>query len=230
MMLVVRHLAALAVLLAGITWPASADGYDLGPASPAGQRILSTIERIARSMRATRYQPRTIVREREGLFLWDCSGMADWVLTRAAPRAMRAIPRSRAVARDFYFAIERAPAGRAHGGWMRLAHIEDARPGDVFAWLRPPDWPRRNTGHVGFLLEAPRPVPHVPNAYTVRIVDSTSVPHQDDTRSWPGEGGFGSGTILFTTDGNGAPTAYGWHGTNSRWVVPTRIVFGRAAR
>jgi hypothetical protein len=64
----------------------------------------------------------------------------------------------------------------------------------------------------------------------VRAIDATSVPHQSDTRGWPGDGGFGTGTLLFLTDRSGAPTHYGWFGTESPGVVETRIAIGRVAR
>jgi hypothetical protein len=197
------------------------------PATRAAEKVLSVLDRVSERMRTTRYQHRTVVNESRGHYGWDCSGMAAWVLKRSSPRALRALHRERPVAATFFDEIERAPIGRARAGWERLAHIEDARPGDVFAWLRPPDWPRRNTGHVGFVLEQPRRVPGWSDGYTVRVADATSVPHQDDSRGWPGEGGFGTGTLLFMTDGQGNATAYGWFGTLSRGVVPTRIVFGR---
>ena len=200
------------------------------PASRSGTRVLETLGRVRGGLRATRYQHNTVVRERDGLFAWDCSGMAAWVMHRAAPRALATVGGERPVARDFHRAITRAPTARARGGWLRLANIADARPGDVFAWLRPSDWPPRNTGHVGFLLEAPAPVPWLPNAYVVRIADATSVAHQDDTRANDPDGGYGEGTLMFLTDGAGRATAYAWHGTFSGGAVQTNIVFGRLVR
>ena len=204
---------------------------DLPPAGRGGERVMSVLEGVRENLRETRYQHRTVVSERRGRYLWDCSGMADWVLEKARlRRARRALNRSRPVARTFFRTIDRAPTDRARRGWQKIEHIEDVRPGDVFAWLRPPDWPRRNTGHTGFVIEAPRRVNHWPGMYIVRIADATSVPHQDDTRSWPGDGGYGEGTILWTTDGAGEALAYGWHGVRSRGVVTTRAVFGRVSR
>lgn len=200
------------------------------PASRAGARVLETLDRIRRELRVTRYQHNTVVRERDGLFAWDCSGMASWVMSRSAPRALASVGGDRPVARDFYRAIARAPTGRARGGWQRLTHIEEARPGDVFAWLRPLDWPPRNTGHVGFLLATPTSVPWLEHAYVVRIADATSIAHQDDTRANYADGGYGEGTLMFLTDGAGHGTAYAWHGTFSGASVETGIVFGRLAR
>ncbi len=196
----------------------------------AGQRVLDTLARVRAQLRTTRYQHVTAVRERTGDFAWDCSGMAAWVLSRAAPRALGAIARGRPVARDFHRVIARAPVGRARGGWQRLASIGDARPGDVFAWVRPSDWPPRNTGHVGFVLAPPAPVPWIAGAWVVRIADATSVGHQDDTRAEDPDGGYGEGTLMFFTEPTGRVTAYAWHGTLSSAAVATDIVFGRLVR
>jgi hypothetical protein len=201
-----------------------------GPATPASERVIAIVHGIQQSMRQTRYEHMTVVRERDGVFLWDCSGMAAWILRRAAPRAMQVITRSRPVARDFVSAIERAPIGRSRAGWQRIDRIDEARPGDLFAWRRPRGFPSRNTGHVGFLVHRPLPVPGMPGAYAVRVADSTSWGHQDDTRPADGIGGFGIGTLVFLTDGAGHGTSYGWFGTGSDGYVVTPIVFGRVAR
>jgi hypothetical protein len=200
------------------------------PVTRAGQRVLDTLARVRGAVRETRYQHVTSVRERDGLFAWDCSGMAAWVLRRAAPRALGAISRARPVARDFHRVIAKAPTGRGRGGWQRLAQLGEARPGDVFAWVRPPDWPRRNTGHVGFVLAPPVRVPWLEGAWAVRIADATSAAHQDDTRERDPDGGYGEGTLMFLTDAAGRATAYAWYGTYSEAVVMTDIVFGRLVR
>ncbi len=200
------------------------------PRTRAAARVLETIQRIQSRMQATRYQHNTVVRERDGLYAWDCSGMAAWILERSAPRALGVIGRERPVARDFAAAIERAPTEQPRRGWQRLSHIEDAEPGDVFAWRRPPQLGRQITGHVGFVMERAQPVARIRDAYTMRVADATSLPHQDDTRLPDSDGGFGFGTLLFLTDGHGNVQSYGWFGTNSRGVLVTPVVFGRVSR
>src|SRR5215213_4356081 len=86
-----------------------------------------------------------------------CSGMAAWILRRAAPKALANLGSSRPVARDFVSAIERAPTARERNGWQRL-RVADVMPGDLFAWRRPRGMPSKNTGHVGFVVEKPLPV------------------------------------------------------------------------
>ncbi|MEZ4449376.1 MAG: CHAP domain-containing protein [Nannocystaceae bacterium] len=208
----------------------SALAADPVPATKVAARVLALLGTVAAGARETRYEHRTKIRARDGIFVWDCSAMAAWVLRKAAPTARSALTRERPVARDFYEVIRRAPL-RGHAlGWQRIGHITDVRPGDVFAWKRPKDFPSKNTGHVGFVLEAPTPAPGWEDAYLVRIADATSLPHQDDTRDPEGDGGYGEGTLLVLTDGAGQGIAYGWFGARSRGVIETPIAFGRLLR
>jgi hypothetical protein len=216
--------------IAGPLPPAPSFGAPPAAASEAATRVVQTLEGIQASLTDTVYQHTTVVRADDGVYRWDCSGMVAWVLRRAARGAMRALPRERPVARDFVRVIEAAPVGRSRGGWQRLAHIEELRPGDLFAWRRPRGFPSRNTGHVGFVVHAPAPVAGIPGAYAVRIADATSRGHQDDTREADPDGGFGLGTLVFLTDGEGHGTHYGWYGTASEGYVVTPIVFGRVTR
>lgn len=203
---------------------------ELEPATKTAGKILALRDKVLTSLTETNYQHRTVIRAKEGVYKWDCSAMVGWFLRKAAPVARKAMDKGRPVARDFYRQIAKSSTHRSRKGWRRLAHIEDVRPGDMFAWIRPPGFPSRNTGHTGFALEPARPVPGHPGAYTLRIFDATSLPHQDDTRERGSGGGIGEGTILFLTDETGRGTAYGWFGLKSRGVIETDIVFGRLSR
>lgn len=200
------------------------------PPTRAGTRVLEVLDGIEESLRDSSYQARTQVDTKAGTYHWDCSGMAAWIMRRAAPTALRSLASSRPVARDFVAAIERAPAKQPKHGWQRIDDIAAVMPGDVFAWRRPRGMPSKNTGHVGFVVEKPLPVPEIRNAWAVRIADSTRGYHQNDARSDDDDGGFGIGTLVFLTDDDGKVTQYGWSGTWSEWYVVTRVVFGRLHR
>lgn len=199
-------------------------------ASPAAARVVKVINAVKDSVVKTRYKHRTRVHRRKGYYAWDCSGMAEWMLKRSAPRALRALDKERPRAIHFYRGIARAPTTRARRGWRQLGHVSEARPGDLFAFPRSPLSTSPITGHVGFFVEAPWPVPGVERAWAARIVDSTRTPHQDDTRSADGVGGFGFGTMMFVNDESGKTIAYGWYGTRSRGYMPTHVVYGRVTR
>jgi hypothetical protein len=193
-------------------------------------RVIATIDAIQRTLVRSRYQPSTRVKPAEGIYDWDCSGMAAWILRRSAPTALQTLHSSRPVARDFVQAIERAPINKPRHGWQRIVQLADVMPGDVFAWRRPRGMPSKNTGHVGFVVDQPQPVREIPGAWAVQIADSTSSYHQNDTRSADPDGGFGIGTLVFLTDETGRATSYGWAGTLSEWYIVTPVVFGRVSR
>lgn len=196
-------------------------------ATRAGKKLLAQIAKVHDNLVTSAYQARTVVDVKAGSYAWDCSGMMTWFLRRSAPKALAALASTRPVARDYVRAIERAPVGRARSGWQRLAHLRDARPGDVFAFRKSPLSTSKITGHVGVIVGWPAEVPGWPGAYAVRIVDSTRGGHQDDARNVDEDGGFGFGTMVFVTDERGVVTSYGWHGTRSAWLIPTTVVFGR---
>jgi hypothetical protein len=197
------------------------------PATKAAGKVMAIVDDIRATLVESSYQHSTKVRADDGIYHFDCSGMTAWILRRAAPRALKAINSKRPVARDFVRVIERAPADRARKGWQRIDQIAEVRPGDVFAWKRPRGLPSKNTGHVGIVVD--RPVEIAPGAWAVRIADSTSGSHQDDTRAGDPDGGFGIGTLVFLADDAGRGTHYGWSGTHTEWYVITSIVFGRVS-
>jgi hypothetical protein len=195
--------------------------------------VLSEIERVSRNVRSTRYSHSTHIDERAGRYDFDCSAMATFLLAHGAPHARDAVLREnghgRPVARDFHDVISQASVGRSRNGWMRIAHVADLRPGDVIAWRRPPSLASSNTGHVAFVYSTPKRLDREGRRYLVRVVDSTSIPHGDDSRSHEHTSGFGFGNIVLFTEKPGEdPTAYGWYGLPTRIDFRTHIALGRA--
>ncbi len=235
-----RFLAAVITSLSlGVSAPALAQHSPRAlravRATPASPPVLDVIHRIDARLRTTRYTHVTHVDEREGRYDFDCSGMAAWVLSRAAPRAhaavMRRNGRGRPVAANYHDVIADAPADRNARDWLRIQHASELRPGDVIAWRRPPAVASRNTGHVLFVVGAPRRVDREGRRFLVRVVDSTSIPHGDDTRPRMHASGFGYGTILLALDDpRGEVTAYGWYGLATRIDFRTHLALGRPLR
>lgn len=205
-------------------------------AEPRNERILERVARIAETLRDSKYNHATVVDEREGRYEFDCSGFVTWVLRRTAPGAHAALLsrslKQRPLARDYYWEIAKAPAGeKTPRGVRRIPRVAEAEPGDIVAWLKPAQLRSPHTGHVGFLLERPRPVPELEQAYVVRIADASSYQHDEDDRLGTGRTGFGSGVILLIADPQtGEPKAYGWFGVRSAYVFETSIALGRVTR
>ena len=144
--------------------------------------------------------------------LWNAMGALDYVMTQTR--------------NEDYMSGYTPSALRS---WA--AKIERwGRAGDVFAWRTPAGSPSRHTGHTGFAMERPRPVPGLRDAYALRVADSIVGPHQDDTRPPGTAGGLGFGVFVFLTDGDGNATHYGWHGTRTAGYMRTAIHFGRLSR
>lgn len=203
------------------------------PATSAAEAVIAQIEAVERNVRSTQYRHATEVNESLGIYDWDCSGMVGWVLRRAAPTAFGAFERDRPVAQDIARMIHDAPSDDERRGWRRITHVSMARPGDVFAWESPRNLRRDGmTGHTGFVVEAPVRVAGLDEAYSIRIADSTTLPHQIDTRllGLDFDGGIGRGTMTFAVDADGAAYAYGWQGPWSPVFIRTPVEFGRVTR
>jgi hypothetical protein len=227
-------LTATSTAVAGAAPDASSS--PTAPATPLGRTaaVMERVEKIAQTLKSTAYSHVTRVNESEGSYVFDCSGFVAWVLRRAAMGAhLSVVSRSkdrRPLARDYYWEIARTrpSAGR---GWARVERVMDARPGDVVAWLKPPQVRSPHTGHVAFIVEAPEPSRVIEGGYLVRVADASRYYHQDDEREELGRSGFGVGTILIVADPvSQAPTAYGWFGERSAWVLPAQIAIGRPTR
>ncbi len=193
--------------------------------------VMKVLGRIAQAGVDLKYSATTRVDETRGRYHFDCSGMTQWVLRKAAPVAAQAaawkLPR-RPLAADYARRIAKAPSNEPKHGWQRIESLEDARPGDVIAWVKPKIIQSRYTGHVAFIALPPVRVTGYSDAYLVRVIDSTSLLHHDDTRQ--DHSGFGLGTILLVVDTDtGAPRAYGWVGLQWR-AFETQIAIGRPVR
>ncbi len=215
----------------------------LAAASPAGAQrrrgaattpspVIRTLHAIETSWRSGRYDHNTHVDPARGQYEFDCSAMVTWVLRRATPQAQRQIEAAsraaRPLARHYYRHLAAPPAG---GHWAPVVRVADARPGDVIAWVFPP-WIRTTiTGHVAFVLERPRPFAGRPHTFVVRIADSSSVPHDRDTRDRTRQRGFGYGDIYVSVDPTaGTPVAYRPNLRPGTGFLRTSIALGRPLR
>ena len=199
------------------------------PPTERGRAIIAHLSSIDGDTRSGRYAHRTDVDPLRGRYHWDCSGMVGWMLRRHAPSAFASLHRERPVAAD-YARVIAAASTEASRGFRRVASIEDVRSGDVFAWRAPVALRSAgSTGHVGFVLGTPRRVASAGAVWSVQIADSTTLPHELDSRlaRLDRDGGLGTGVMTFTADDDGAVTHYGWMGVLSPVYIETPVVFGR---
>ncbi len=207
--------------------PSVAAGKDRPSASAS---VIAAITSVERTLTSTKYAHWPRINVKTGIYEWDCSIMAAWILAKAAPQARRALGSNQPLAREFYRAIVTKSALQPQYGWLKVVGPSAIEPGDVFAWTKPPMFKeRKNTGHVGFVIGKPWRHPKYPTVWLMRIADATHEPHEKDTRPPGGDGGFGQGTVAFDFDERGMSIAYGWYGEaqDLATYVPTPIVFGR---
>lgn len=227
-----RDASALLPLLAN---NADTNADNQAPGTAAAARTVRQIEAIERNLRIASYRHDTRVDERAGRYEFDCSGLIAWVLSRSAPQAHRATTAhtngSRPLAADYARAFLRVQPEQRSGPWTRVARVRDARPGDVLAWIKPRIVRSNNTGHVVFVVGAPRRSTRFENAWLVPVADSSRYRHQDDNREGTTRTGLGRGTIMITEDpATGAPRAFGWFGDSSPFVFDTQIAIARPER
>lgn len=214
-----------------------------GAAEPKGAKrsqraqppVLKVLQHMDRVVKTTSYVHATHIDEAAGRFDFDCSAMAAWVLSRATPLAEQTVLTrngvGRPVAANYHDVIAQSPEDHAAAGWQRIARIEDVRPGDVLAWRRPPSVQSTNTGHVAFVVGTPKRIAPGRNYFELRVADSSSVLHADDSRENPRRSGFGYGTMSFGVDPKThRALSYGWVGGSTVWYPKTPIEFGRPIR
>lgn len=227
--------AVLAVLLVGTTAArerspgtsflatSSPDAGDTGRTA-----LLAEVRRELVDLRDAGYQHRTDVDAEEGGYYFDCSGFVDYALAHSRPADLEALPvtsSTRPLAADFERHFRAVAAGAA-GPWSPVGTVPELRPGDVLAWLKPADVKSRNTGHVVVVLETPTANPRRPGEWLVRVADSTTSPHSEDSRGKSADG-LGTGTIGLSVDAAGHPVGYYWRGGVSTVLKYTEIGLGR---
>jgi hypothetical protein len=177
-------------------------------ATPEAARVAAEAARILSDIRTTVYSHTTRVDETAGTYEMDCSGLVRHVLDRTSPGHLAAIVAEtgqtpRVI--EFYTVFKaRQDSGSPRGGWAAVPRLLDARPGDLLAWRRLIALPG-DTGHIMIVMSAPAAQPD--GTVSVQVIDSTTTPHDVDTRT-PGVTGVGCGTMGFRVDVAGAPVAF----------------------
>jgi hypothetical protein len=199
-------------------------------AEPHAHRLAFLREVLAEfaAMRSTRYQHTTEVNAERGEYFYDCSGLIEYALARSVPEALRALPttsKARPLAVNIVWHLLRAPT-YPDDPWRAVHSASELQPGDLIAWVTPRGSRSTNTGHVMVVTAAPTRSAQRCDEWLVAIVDSTSTPHAEDSRS-EGSTGLGSGTVGLVVDAAGRPTAYRWRGGESPRAPRTLVALGR---
>jgi hypothetical protein len=193
--------------------------------------VLSEAQDILHSLKSTSYTHEARVDVSRGIYDFDCSSFATYVLNRSAPEAARELEAStapkRPLARDFanFFS---SPPGNAKVHWESVASLHQLIAGDIVAWLIPVGSLSKDTGHVMIVSGDPYPNSKNPGEWLIPVIDAAVSGHgKTDPRRKAGPNGVGSGVVGFIQDEQGMPIAFRWSGGESKEIHSTTIRMAR---
>ena len=175
------------------------------------EKFLGQADHVLGQLTSTTYRHRTRVVEAAGVYETDCKGLIAFLLRKVSPAHLAIIPapagRKQPRAVEYYeFFVTQPPIGQASlTGWNRVPSLTAVIPGDVLAWRYREIVPGKNTGHV--LILDGKPEREDDGVYRIAVIDSTSTPHDEDTRP-KGGSGIGRGFMWFKVNTDGEPVAY----------------------
>ena len=217
-------IAICIIILSAISVAPAVDG------SQAGEDLLHRANLMVKNIKNTTYSHETYIDESKGIYEFDCSGFVNYLLIEMRPTAQAAIPhrgQDMPLAEDFYRYFRGLSKSPNKTGWSKVENTTDLKPGDIIAWLQPTSSEDSdNTGHVMIVGGKPLVNSNRKKEVLVPVIDSTSSPHSDDSRS-KGSAGLGKGTIGIFMNVKDKPIGYFWQGGLSEKPKYTKISFGR---
>ena len=207
---------------------------------PPPAPLLGLVEETLSTMTGTHYQHRTAVDTAQGSYGFDCVGLVSWALRQATPQAWSTLRQTMAIRPGripspptlvrFLQALTLHP----QPNWQALSGVEQLRGGDVLAWAHRSS---HASGHALILAGPPEPLG--PGLWQVPVFDSTSTPHQDDSRPLDPRArtfertgrpsGLGRGVIALVADPvGGSLRGFRWRPSGPTVLAP--IAAGRPLR
>jgi hypothetical protein len=199
--------------------------------------LIAEAQRQFREMKSTGYQHKTEVDGKAQSYRYDCVGFVAYALKQAAPQARASafqaleIAPGRIPSPPKYVAFFQSLTKNPQQGWQVVNRAKDLMPGDVVAWEYKT---ARSSGHAviiaGIAKEEQKGI------WVVKVYDSTSSPHADDSRlkdlraevlaASGNRSGLGHGVMAFSADPTtGVIIGYRWSPTSKTKITP--IAAGR---
>ena len=199
--------------------------------------LLAEAQRQFREMKSTGYQHKTEVDGKAQSYRYDCVGFVAYALKQAAPQARASafnaleIAPGRIPSPPKYVAFFQSLSKIPQQGWQSVNQAKDLMPGDVVAWEYKT---ARSSGHAVIIADIPKEEQE--GMWVVKVYDSTSSPHGDDSRlqdlraevlaASGNRSGLGHGLMAFSADSTtGAIIGYRWSPTSKTKITP--IAAGR---
>jgi hypothetical protein len=146
----------------------------------------------------------------KGVYIIDCSDYVDHLLQVSNPLAYHSLVNSTGTDKpttahyyDFFTGLTYKPKHY----WNKVDYVNELQPGDILVFRNTKNSHTGVSGHVMVVMNKPT---KIQNAFIVRVTDSASSGHSQDTRL-PHTSGIGIGTMQIKVDPDtGEPSAYAW--------------------
>ena len=180
---------------------------------------------VWQTMKQTRYQHTYSEDVATGSYFVDCVGWTSYLLSNSAPTANASLRAGTGVTNKHfvptplkYETFFNSLANKPQPGWSTISSVANLQPGDIMAWQPESNNTGPTVGHAIVVIGSA--VQQQDGSYAVPVMDSTGTPHgPNDTRrtdprnltdSKGQPSGIGIGTIGFSVNGSGFPTAVIW--------------------
>lgn len=194
---------------------------------PAYQQIAGSLPSILSGIKQTAYGNENVFDTANGIYKMLCTQFINRMLDMFSPQRMDALrtysDRKGPTSANYYDFIRSRPLGSVDSsGWMQLGGANLLRAGDIIAvkyGVPRPNGISEGTGHTMYVMGTPVQISS--GIWRIRVADSASTNHSNDTRA-AGTGGLGIGDILYRSDGSWA-----WRADAPRWRTDEAVAFGR---
>lgn len=182
-----------------------------GLMSTLGEHMVQFVHNTISSLRYTAYKlGGTHFDRSNGIYIVDCSDYVDHLLQVANPSAYLSLVNSTGSEKptsEHYYHFFTGLTYKPRHYWNKVENVNQLQPGDILVLRNKKNSHTGVSGHVMVVMNKPT---RTPNAFLVRVTDSASSGHSQDTRL-PHTSGIGIGTMQIKVNpGTGQPSAYAW--------------------
>ncbi|MCC2666662.1 MAG: hypothetical protein K0R24_1789 [Gammaproteobacteria bacterium] len=182
-----------------------------GLMSSIGTRMVEFVHNTISTLRYTAYKlGGTHFDTSNGIYILDCSDYVDHLLQAASPSAYSSLVNSTGSDKptsEHYYHFFTGLTYKPRHYWNKINSVKELQPGDILVFRNQKNSRTGVEGHVMVVMKKPV---RTENSFIVRVTDSASTGHSQDTRS-PHTSGIGIGTMqLKINPETGHPSAYAW--------------------
>ncbi len=182
-----------------------------GLMSSIGEHMVRFVHNTISTLRYTAYKlGGTHFDRSKGVYIIDCSDYVDHLLQVSNPAAYSSLVHSTGSDKpttEHYYHFFTGLTYKPRHYWNKIDYVKELQPGDILVFRNNKNSHTGVSGHVMVVMNKPT---RIQDAFMVRVTDSASSGHSQDTRL-PHTSGIGIGTMKIKVDPDtGEPSAYAW--------------------